>query len=81
MSSKKSKVKNKSPKNGKRVPRKWIAEVVGCAPVTVGQVLDTKRLKGTSDLATRIELADVLLDEKVEQAITDVKKIVHKTNK
>ncbi|MBK7097873.1 MAG: hypothetical protein IPH58_05410 [Sphingobacteriales bacterium] len=64
-----------------RVPRKWIAESVGCAPVTVFQVLDSKRLKGTSDLGMRIELADVLLEEKLEMSTSDVKKVVHIKNR
>lgn len=76
---KKAKGKNKCQK--RKIPRKWIAETVGCSPVTVNQVLDTKIRSKDTDLGTRIELSEVLLDEKVGAAINEVKNIVHKSKK
>lgn len=67
--------KLKRPK--KRVTQTLIAEVVDCSVGMVNDVLKGRRNNDT-DLGTRIELADILLEEKVEQAIIDVKKVVKK---
>lgn len=61
----------------KRVSKKLVAEVVGCSTTMVSDVMNGNRNADT-DLGTRIELADVLLEEGVNKVIADVKKIVHK---
>jgi hypothetical protein len=66
----------------KLVTKQIVADVVGCGVSTVKQVLSPVPTRNPdTDLGQRIEIADALLEEKFEQAITDVKKIVHKTNK
>lgn len=75
MSNKSTNKKNNRPK--KRVSQAWVAEVVGCSQAMVSDIKNNNRNNDT-DLGTRIELADVLLEEGVEKVISDVKKIVRK---
>lgn len=75
MSNKSKEIKNNRPK--KWVSRTMIAHVVGCGNSTVSSIFNGKRNPDT-DLAQRIEVAEMLLSEGVEKAIEDVKKIVKK---
>ncbi|PZP39453.1 MAG: hypothetical protein DI598_19955 [Pseudopedobacter saltans] len=75
MSNKSKEIKNKCPKNW--VSRTMIAHVIGCGKTTVSAVFNGKRSSDT-DLAQRIEVAEMLLSEGVEKVIDDVRKVVKK---
>lgn len=75
MSNKNANKKIKRPK--KIITKAVIADVVGCSLSTVKKVTTGGRSADT-DLGTRIELADGLLEEGVNKVIADVKKIVRK---
>ncbi len=69
--------KTNSPKNN-RVNTRVIAEVVGCSPCTVVQVLNGKR---SSDTYTgeRIQVAQLILEEGIESVIVRAKSILQIT--
>jgi len=71
MSSKNRQEKTKSPK--KRVSSSVVAEVVGCAPCTVTQVLSGVRNSDT-ELGQKIQIANMVLEEGIESVIVKAKK-------
>jgi len=72
--------KHKNQKRHKKlVTRALVAEVVGCGERTVKKVLGpVPQRNRDTDLGQRIEIADILLEEKFEKAVNEVKAIVRK---
>lgn len=68
--------KSNRPKNSRiKIPRKWIAETVGCSENTVKAVQNGQRSKET-DLGQKIEVAEILLEDGINPLLAEVKRIV-----
>lgn len=74
MNNKTSIQKSNRPKKN-RVSSSMIAEVVKCSPSHV-RMIRTKRRDSDSDLAQTIEVVEIILEERMEKMIEEVKQLV-----